>query len=283
MFRRLGKLFKYLILQVEVSRECNLDCRICMRKNLKSNSGFLSLNDFKKVVDSYNFREVALHGWGEPLLNPEIFQMIRYVKNKGIKTSLTTNGTLIRKNISEIIDSGLDDIAFGFYDKKILMDSIDNVEKLIAEKSRGKSGLRTFFDITVFRDNVDEIPDVIRKANEVGVDAAVLHRLFNIHNVNKEFESLPEKDEEELFDRVKALGKELNFRIYLPKKHTLPCRIVGNTVFVTHNLAVTPCCFLPEFYIGDALNGVGDVIRSREYRDFISSMRDHEVCKRCIW
>lgn len=283
MLEKLRKIFRYLILQVEVSRECNLDCRICMRKNLESTSGFMSFDNFRGVVDSYNFREVALHGWGEPLLNPEIFQMIRYVKDKGVRTSLTTNATLVGKNISGIIDSGLDDIAFGFYDKKILARSVDNVKELISEKEKRKSGLRTFFDITIFRDNLDEISDVIRKADEIGVDAVVLHRLFNIYKVNKGFKSLPEGDENELFDRVKAFEKELNLRIYLPGKHTLPCRIVRNTIFVTFDGRVTPCCFLPEFYVGDAEAGIRDIIKSREYRDFIANMKNHEICKDCIW
>ncbi|MCK4736881.1 MAG: radical SAM protein [Methanophagales archaeon] len=283
MLERLRKIFRYLILQVEVSRECNLDCRICMRKNLESNSGFMSFNNFRGVIDSYNFREVALHGWGEPLLNPGIFQMIRYAKNKGLRTSLTTNGTLVGKNISEIIDSGLDDIAFGFYDKKILMRSIDNVRELISEKEKRKLELRTFFDIAIFRDNLDEIFDVIRKANEIGVDSVVLHRLFNIHKVDKKVESLTGEDENELFDKVKALEKELNLRIYFPKKHTLPCRIVRNTIFVTYAGRVTPCCFLPEFYLGDAKAGIGNIIKTKEYRNFIANMKNHEICKSCIW
>ena len=51
-----------------------------MRNNLEGPAGFLSLDNFKLILNSYNFRYVALHGWGEPLLNPELFKMIRYEK-----------------------------------------------------------------------------------------------------------------------------------------------------------------------------------------------------------
>ncbi len=283
MLNRLRKVFRYRILQVEVSRDCNLDCKICIRKNLESDSGFMSFDNFRKIIDSYNFREVALHGWGEPLLNPEIFRMIEYAKNKDIRTSLTTNATLVGKNISEILHSGLDDIAFGFYDKKILEKSIDNVKELINEKEKRKSGPNTFFDIAIFRDNLDEILDVIRKADEIGIESVVLHRLFDIYNVEEEFKALTQEDETKLFDKVKTLEKELNLRIYLPKKHTLPCRIVKNTIFVTYNLKVTPCCFLPESYLGDALEGIGNIIKSKEYINFIANMKNHRICERCIW
>jgi MoaA/NifB/PqqE/SkfB family radical SAM enzyme len=70
----------------------------------------LSLKDFRKVLDSSNFRHVALHGWGEPLLNPELFQMVKYAESKGVSTELTTNGTLLETNIERILASGLGSI-----------------------------------------------------------------------------------------------------------------------------------------------------------------------------
>ena len=285
MLDKLKKIYSYLILQIEISRACNLDCRICMRKNLESNTGFMSFDDFKKILGSYNFREVALHGWGEPLLNTEIFQMIEYAKRQGIKTSLTTNATLVGKNIGNILDSGLDSIAFGYYDMDILKKSIENVGELIIEKKKrdSKSQLKTYIDITIYKDNTEEIFEVIREGREIGVDAAILHRLFNVYNVDKGFENLSKKAEEELFKKIKEIERELKFKIYLPKKHALPCRIVKYTVFVTFNGKVTPCCFLPEVYIGDAEAGVENVLRSKEYRNFVANMKNHAVCSKCVW
>ena len=280
---KIKRIYSYLILQIEVSRACNLDCRICMRKNLESNTGFMPFDDFKKILVSYNFREVGLHGWGESLLNKEIFQMIEYAKRQGIRTSLTTNATLVGKNIDNILDSGLDDIAFGYYDMDILMKSIENVEDLIIEKKNRNSKLKTYLDITIHKDNTEEIFDVIREGREIGVDVAILHRLFNVYNVDKEFETLTKEEEEELFEKIKWLERELNFKIYMPKKHTLPCRIVKNTIFVTYDGKVTPCCFLPEFYIGEVEEGVWNVLRSKEYRNFLVNMKNHEVCSKCVW
>ena len=285
MLDKLKKIYSYLILQIEISRACNLDCRICMRKNLESNTGFMSFDKFKKILGSYNFREVALHGWGEPLLNTEIFQMIEYAKRQGIKTSLTTNATLVGKNIGNILDSGLDSIAFGYYDMDILKKSIENVGELIIEKKKrdSKSQLKTYIDITIYKDNTEEIFEVIREGRAIGVDAAILHRLFNVYNVDKGFENLSKKAEEELFKKIKEIERELKFKIYLPKKHALPCRIVKYTVFVTFNGKVTPCCFLPEVYIGDAEAGVENVLRSKEYRNFVANMKNHAVCSKCVW
>ncbi|HID19851.1 MAG TPA: radical SAM protein [Methanophagales archaeon] len=280
MLEKLKRIYSYRILQIEVSRACNLDCRICMRRNLESTTGFMSFDKFKEILGTYNFREVALHGWGEPLLNKDIFQMIEYAKGEGLKTSLTTNATLVGENISNILDSGLDDIAFGYYDMDILTRSIDNVKDLIIEKRKRGSELKTYLDIAIHRDNTEEIFEVIKKGHEIGVDAAVLHRLFNVYNVDKGFKNLSKKEEEELLKRIKEIEKELNFKIYLPKKHTLPCRIVKYTIFVTFDGRVTPCCFLPESYMGE---GVTNILRSKEYRNFLANMKNHEVCSKCVW
>lgn len=254
-----------------------------MRKNLESNEGFMSFDDFKKILTSYNFREVALHGWGEPLLNKEIYQMIKYAKRQGVRISLTTNATLVGENIDNILDSGLDDIGFGYYDMDILMKSIKNVEDLIIEKKKRNSKLKTYLDVTIYKDNSEEIFDVIREGHEIGVDAAILHRLFNVYNVDKEFETLTKEEEEELLKKIKRIEKELRFKIFMPKKHSLPCRIVNNTIFVDYNGKVTPCCFLPEFYIGTAEEGIGNVLKSKRYWNFLVNMRNHEVCGKCVW
>jgi MoaA/NifB/PqqE/SkfB family radical SAM enzyme len=88
-----------------------------MRRNLERPISFLSFNNFKRLLDSGNFRYVGLHGWGEPLLNQQLFEMVKYAESKGVFTNLTTNGTLIREKIDSIFDSGLREIAFGVYDK----------------------------------------------------------------------------------------------------------------------------------------------------------------------
>ena len=52
---------------------------------------------------------VFLQGWGEPLLHPRIWEMVRLVKEEGAKVGFTTNGTLLSPGILEhAMDCGLD-------------------------------------------------------------------------------------------------------------------------------------------------------------------------------
>ena len=279
------KIFRYLTLQVEPTTACNLDCKICMRRNLERDATSLSVDDFKKILDSGSFRYVGLHGWGEPLLNPALFEMVMYAESKRVFTNLTTNGTLVRENIDRIFDSGLREIAFGVYDRELFLRISTQVEELIKEKERrGLEKPSTYLDITVYEGNLAQILDLVSLAAELQVDAAILHRLFNVHNVDPSMKYISRDEEEELFEEVRQLAERLGLEVYLPPSHSYPCRVVRSCIYVTAEGKVTPCCFLPDFYLGDALeNGVGKIMRSKTYHSFVKNMKRHPICSRCEW
>lgn len=277
--------FRYLTLQVEPTRACNLDCKICMRQNFEETTGFLSLDNFRRILDSGSFRFVGLHGWGEPLLNPQLFEMIKYAESRGVFTNLTTNGTLIQNKIDNIFNSGLREIAFGIYDREFLTQSLPQIEALEREKKRVRiKKPKTYFDITIYKDNIGQIAEWIKLASELGVNAVILHRLFNLYKVDPGVECLSDKEEEELFSEVNQLARVLKLELYLPPKHSSPCRYIKHCVFVTARGQLTPCVFLPEFYMGNALeHGVKEIMRSKTYTDFVRNMGKHPICSKCRW
>ena len=279
------KLSGNLTLQIEPTSACNLDCKICMRRNLERPISFLSLDNFKKILNSGNFRYVGLHGWGEPLLNKQLFEMVRYAEAKGISTNLTTNGTLLQENIANILSSGLREIAFGIYDKGLFNKVMPQIEKLIQEKrKRNFKRPKTYLDITIYDGNLEQIPELVRLASELGIDAVILHRLFNLYKVDPSAKYISEEEEEDLFAKLRQLANSLRLELYLPAKHSYPCRIVKRSIFVTVEGEVTPCTYLPDLHLGDALEqGVNRVMRSKAYTAFVKNMRNHPICSRCQW
>lgn len=246
----------------------------------------LSFDNFKRILDSSNFRYVGLHGWGEPLLNHELFEMIRYAESKGVSTNLTTNATLVGENIDGILNSGLREIAFGVYDREMfLRQSLPQINELIKEKQRrGFKMPKTYLDITIYQDNLAQIPDLVKLASESQIDAVILHRLFNVYKVDPASKYFSIEEEERLFPEVRELAKALKLELYLPPRHSFPCRIVRRSIFVTAQGEVTPCCFLPEFSLGNALDkGVGEIMRSEVYADFVRNMKKHPICSKCQW
>jgi radical SAM protein with 4Fe4S-binding SPASM domain len=280
----MSKQFQHSTLQIEPTRRCNLNCKICLRQNLDETTAPLSLEDFKKILNSWKFQHVALHGWGEPLLNPELFQMVKYAESQGVSTELTTNATLLQTNIEKIFISGLGIIVFGVHQKENLPVIFPQIEELIAQRNSEKlRNPRTYIDIVIYRGNQNEIPDLVEAAAELNVEAVVLHRVFNVYKADREVKYISIQEEKELFVKVKKLARQLKVKLYLPPEPSIPCRAVKYSIFVTSEGEVTPCPYFPEFYMGDALNGGGlkEVIYSDGYIDFIRDMDKHPVCSKC--
>lgn len=282
MFRSYSK----TTLQVEPTSNCNLKCGICVGKDLRRSGSMLSLEDFKRILNSGVFRHVGLHGWGEPLLNAQLFEMVAYAESRGVHTNLTTNGTLIGEKIDQVFESGLRQIAFGVYREERIPVISSHVKEMVRERDR--QGIRRpeiHMDITVFRETLDRIPALIEAASESGFDAVILHKIFNLYSPEAPgaMSYISDKEEREIFTRAKRSARKRGLRLYLPPKRTLPCRAVRDCIFVTAEGKVAPCCFLPEYVLGDAISqGVGAVLRSGEYMDFVKSMDKNPVCSRCL-
>ncbi len=98
-------------LHFEATYRCNCRCVFCKRwkEGLKENlrKKELKYNEIKELINqAYDIgvRILSLSG-GEPLMKEGILSLMEYAKNKGLITSVNTNGTLINKeNVSKIID-----------------------------------------------------------------------------------------------------------------------------------------------------------------------------------
>lgn len=271
-----SKIIKPDILQVESTNDCFMNCKPCMRRFLERPVGYISLENFKKLPLK-SFKEICLHGWGEPLLHPQIFDLIKYVKSLNIKASMGTNGYLVKDVVDKILESGLDEISFGIYTLNGKEKPILGLEELL--DARGSKTKPTIYvDVTIFRDNYEEIPELVKFFLDMGVDGIVLHRVFNIYKVDPSVEYISKKEEKDLFKKVKEIGGK---KVYLPTKHLTPCRVVFYTMFVTWDCKQTPCVYLSETYLGDARTDY-DTMLCRHLK-FVSEMRKNEICRKCFW
>ncbi|MBB5441240.1 radical SAM protein with 4Fe4S-binding SPASM domain [Pedobacter sp. AK017] len=106
---------KWIVLQLV--EKCNLRCKMCYQWGetgsyldfKKENLKVLSTSVIKQIVDDCGPVKpyVGLYG-GEPLMHPEVFEIIDYLKANQIKMYLDTNGTLIEKHAAQLIDSKVD-------------------------------------------------------------------------------------------------------------------------------------------------------------------------------
>ena len=111
-------------LDIEATSACNLKCTMCHRTEMEANGTFWKVQNFDfdlytKLIDEgvkSGLRSIKYNYLGEPLLNPNLFKMIRYAKQKGvIDVMFNTNATYLNeKNCEKLLDSGIDKLFFSF-------------------------------------------------------------------------------------------------------------------------------------------------------------------------
>ena len=104
-------------LEVEAASKCQMRCPMCYTTYMKDHfKGIMKMDLYKKIIDeaaANNVYSIKLSWRGEPLLNPNLVEMIKYAKKKGIKdVAFLTNAELLTdKKSKELVESGLDWIS----------------------------------------------------------------------------------------------------------------------------------------------------------------------------
>jgi radical SAM protein with 4Fe4S-binding SPASM domain len=216
---------------VAVSQRCNLKCPFCTREHGEGlEAAVVSEEVFNRVLDECpNLMYVGLQGIGEPLLNPDLFRMVKEVR-KRLPTlgrlALTTNGTLMNRDTAlQLIDGGLNNITFSVdgatkitYEKNRLGANFESVIGNIAAaveygKSTRRKDLWFAANFIIMEDNVQEVPAFVRLAAELGIDTVGFYR-------GREYpsEQLMPIDESELnraINEATVLAKELGLSLKL--------------------------------------------------------------------
>lgn len=163
-----------------ITNRCNLSCLHCYAK-ANTRRVELSTEDCKKIINELSGFGVPiiLFSGGEPLLREDIFELANYAKERGIKTVLSTNGTLIDENFVEklkvfdYVGISLDGIKV--HDKfRGINGAFDRAIKAIEiTREVTLTGIR--FTLTKY--NFLELPELIKMAKNLGVQRFCLYHL----------------------------------------------------------------------------------------------------------
>ena len=79
----------------EIIQTCPNKCKFCSSNSSKDKTTIITLEDFKKPVMYFithgGIGEISISG-GEPFLHPDLFEMIKFCKDNGIRTVIFTSG-----------------------------------------------------------------------------------------------------------------------------------------------------------------------------------------------
>jgi heme b synthase len=96
----------------EVTRSCNLACKHCRAEaHAAPYPGELSTAEAKSLIETFSEtgRPIIIFTGGEPMLRPDLYELIRHARAQGLPCALSPNGTLITaETAAEIRDSGVE-------------------------------------------------------------------------------------------------------------------------------------------------------------------------------
>jgi hypothetical protein len=248
---------------LELTNHCNLRCTICpVNTTMRRAKGFMDPSLFKRIIDENpGFHFVLAFQWGEPLLHPNFFELVRYAADRGVRTMITSNGThLTPENRRKLLECGLARITFSVdgdetthrairdYDLATLR---RDVRTLVAERDAAGSPLKIDVSMVVDASTEHALPTYL--AEWTGV-----------------------------VDRVQRIPR------LVAEKRTQPCReLWRGSLVVLWDGRVTVCCVDSEglLQVGDAntvhLADVWNGEKMRELRRAHAERRFPALCAMC--
>jgi AdoMet-dependent heme synthase len=166
------------IIAWEITRRCMMDCRHCRAGEKPATAEHeLSTRECLRLVDemvSFASPVVMITG-GEPMLRDDLPEIIHYLSGKGIGTTLSPCGPLVKgESLSVLKDAGLGYISFSIDAiDPAAHDSFRRYPGAFASVLKGiaaakKAGLPFAILTTVTRHNVNDLPRIIRFAGDLG-------------------------------------------------------------------------------------------------------------------
>lgn len=271
---------KSLSFHLEPTFRCNLGCEMCPRFSSEDPYLDMSLETYHRIAEAMTFAHtVDFTGWGESMLHPKIYQMIRMAKDSQCMTAMTSNGTALNHaNCLRLIESGLDFLSISVdgmtratfnkirigADFDRLVQNLQSLAQLLADRA---SRMELSIAFTIQEDNASElllIPDFMKI-----VGATVLHlkhlnaisnqadweRSFLKYRLRpydrKAFRRDPlrrlEKEIKEVMRQCEAEGMQVKMHSEFPMsselkpRHCLAAPL--DAVYFSFEGLVAPCCY----------------------------------------
>lgn len=180
--------------RISITNLCNLNCTYCNQNEYALEKQNIPLEFYKNLIGALKelcIEKIRFTG-GEPLLNPNILDLIKYTKENSIKDiCITTNGILLDKYIDDLVDYGLTRLNI----------SLDTIEK---EK---------YFDLTG-KDYVTKVLKNIELVKEKGIEVklnAVLLKDITDTNIEEFLEFGYRNNIQIRFIELMPIGENIEF------------------------------------------------------------------------
>jgi len=282
----------------EPTTSCNLRCPECPSglRAFTRPTGMLQKNFFKETIDQLHKQLLYLvfYFQGEPYLNPDFLDMVKYASSKKIYTATSTNAHYLNDdNARRTIESGLDRLIISIdgttqdvYEQYRvggkLAKVLEGTKNVVKWKKEMKS--RTpfiVFQFLVVKPNEHQIEDVKKLAKEMGVDDVWFKTAQVYDYENDPNKLIPTLDK---YSRYKKTSNGYEFKGKLANH----CWRLWHDPVITWDGLVAPCCFDKDaqHQLGDLKErSFKEIWENGEYKKFrtaiLKGRKNIDICSNC--
>jgi hypothetical protein len=178
-----------IISWLEPTAKCNLACFGCYRKNeVDSHKPLEQVKEEIQLFTKMRNTDAMSIAGGDPLLHPEITEIVSYIKQQGLKPIVNTNGIALTKELlMELKRAGVYGFTFhidskqnrpGWKDSDEL--KLNELRYYFAKMLSDAGNISCSFNSTVYRDTMHFIPGMTewahKNVNIVNVMVFILYR-----------------------------------------------------------------------------------------------------------
>lgn len=265
-------------LYIEATTGCNLQCRTCIRNIWNDPIAMMDRVTFERILEDLpglpELNRVIFTSFGEPLSHPDILEMIKAVRQRGLAVTIGSNGLLLTPDISrELVRLGVDRLVI----------SVDGVKPETYEDVRGASLRKVLHNLAGLNDaklklgslqpslgiefvalksNVDELAQLTRLASNLNASRVLVSNVLPYTQDMYE-ESLYGHEPQ---DPLKTSGYPVRLdswvtwgTLELPRMHwgaERRCRFIHDrSIVVGWDGGISPCYALSHNYSYYAIDG----------------------------
>ena len=285
-------------ISIEPTTSCNLRCPECPSglRSFTRPTGMLDQSLFRNVIDQLapTLSYLTFYFQGEPFLNPQFLEMVKYASQKGIYTATSTNAhylnsdtalATVKSSLDRLIIS-IDGITQEAYQSYRVGGSLDKVIEGTKNLMHWKKELKSktphvIFQFLVVKPNEHQIPEVYSLAKSLGVNHVEL-KTAQIYDYQNGSELIPAQD------RYSRYRRSNNGTYEIKNKLLNECWKMWHSCVVTWDGKVVPCCFDKDahFVLGDLkANTFKEIWTGDKYAEFreslVRSRSEIEICRNC--
>lgn len=249
--------------QIELTDLCNLACGGCVRAQHQSEGSHFGLRAFGELLDQLpDLEHVSFVGAGEALIVRDFAAYVNLCTTERVFTSCNTNGLLVMRRLSPVIDAGLgliaisvdgaDDEVLGSMRSGLRLSQLTTALQSAVSLTEG-ARTRVSAAVTLSCRNIERFRDIVAYVAELGVgeiSVESLHHWGADKTLNTEslFALHPDTVTENLERGLReALRRGIHLRIFdysrlSSKGEHLVCPWPWDACYITRHGDVTPCC-----------------------------------------